>query len=83
VRDRADNAIAVLRNCPKLTGGGSGDNIQCHRLAHSHDTQELLTPDLAQGVASPHPQRPPLHGLPRKFNVGFDGGGIIRAGGYQ
>jgi ferredoxin-nitrite reductase len=79
----ADNAIAVLEDLAEigLVAKGSGaDNIRnvTGSPTAGIDSQELLdTRPYARAWHHHILNDRSLYGLPRKFNVGFDGGGII------
>ena len=82
---RPENLINVLETLYDLglTSKGSGAdsvrNITCNPTA-GFDPQELV--DLSgHGIRLHHHilNTPSLHGIPRKFNIAFDGGGIISA----
>jgi ferredoxin-nitrite reductase len=79
----ADNAIAVLEDLAEigLVAKGSGaDNIRnvTGSPTAGVDSQELLdTRPYARAWHHHILNDRSLYGLPRKFNVGFDGGGII------
>ncbi|MEM6458207.1 MAG: NirA family protein [Planctomycetota bacterium] len=82
---RPENMIRVIETMydigltSKGSGGDSVRNITANPTA-GFDPQELM--DL-----TPHAKRihqhvlhtPSLHGIPRKFNIAFDGGGVISA----
>jgi len=63
----------------KGSGADSVRNITCNPTA-GFDPQEII--DLSPFAIELHQyilQTPSLHGIPRKFNVAFDGGGMISA----
>lgn len=77
------NIIRLLENLYDLgltckgSGADSVRNITCNPTA-SFDPQELI--DLSPYAIRLHHHilnTPSLHGIPRKFNIAFDGGGII------
>ncbi len=79
----ADNAIAVLEELAALglaTKGSGADNIRnvTGSPTAGIDRQELLdTRPYARAWHHHILNDRSLYGLPRKFNVGFDGGGIV------
>ena len=61
-------------------GAGRRQHPQRHRLGHRRHRPAGTPrhPPACPGVAPPHPQQPRrCTGLPRKFNVAFDGGGAV------
>lgn len=82
---RPENIIRVLETLYDLgltckgSGADSVRNITCNPTA-GFDTQELI--DLVPHAVTLHHHilnTPSLHGIPRKFNIAFDGGGTISA----
>jgi ferredoxin-nitrite reductase len=81
----ADRPLEVLQELSELgiiNRGAGADNIRNITASPTSgfDPQELLeTLPLARQLHLAILQQRTLYGLPRKFNIGFDGGGQIRA----
>ncbi|MEM1110145.1 MAG: NirA family protein [Planctomycetota bacterium] len=80
---RPENMIKVIESMYEIgltskgSGGDSVRNITANPTA-GFDTQELM--DLLPYAKRIHQHvlnTPSLHGIPRKFNIAFDGGGVI------
>ncbi|AMV34835.1 Sulfite reductase [Pirellula sp. SH-Sr6A] len=77
---RAMDVLSGLRDLGIVTTGAGADNVRnvtCSTLSGIDSTELIETLPLAKELHYHILHKPELYGLPRKFNIAFDGGGQI------
>jgi ferredoxin-nitrite reductase len=77
---RAMDVLSGLRDLGIVTTGAGADNVRnvtCSTLSGIDPTEIIETLPLARELHYHILHKPELYGLPRKFNIAFDGGGQI------